>query len=205
MTDFKVFIDYLKLNKIESDAAKELLKNSNKLTGEEKNLIFAYCYPRQLLDRELPNRVKEFRTARGIPEKGTIYKSGDDLGEITLLLEACKTEQYGRFMKHLMHAFCDPEKIYPVSDSETFNCCICGKSLLGYDDWNVRSRDGELDKNKEYLTFGSKESSVVLCIDCLTHLVAAKELIEEIDPGFLDWTKKVEPKPMSWNDLRLKL
>lgn len=205
MTNFKPFIDYLKQNEISSEEAKKILSGSNKLTSEEKNLVYAYCYPRQLTDRELPSRVMQFRSSQGIPGKGTLYTSGSDLGEITLLLEACKTEQYGRFMQHLMHAFCDPEKIYPVSDSEEFDCCICGKKLLGHDDWVVRSKNGELDKNKEYLTFGSKESSVVLCMDCLTHLVAARDIIDEIDPGFLDWTKRDNfSKPVSWNDLRLK-
>ena len=50
----KEFIEYLKKNNISKDDTLKLLRDDPNLSREEKNLVFAYCFPRQLLDRELP-------------------------------------------------------------------------------------------------------------------------------------------------------
>jgi len=179
------YIDYVfRSNFTEQQTLEELMKVKEKFTNDEKNFIFRYCFPRPLLDRQLMARVADLHRQRGdINNIGVLYPNAQD---ITLILEAGRTEQYGRFIKHLMHAFCsDEELIYKVSDIEKYQCPICGKVLYGSELWNPL-----IDVNGETLAIGSSESSITLCIDCLIQLNSAKDLINFIDPSFLDWMKR---------------
>ena len=175
------YIDYVfRSNFTEQQALEELMKVKGKFTNDEKNFIYCYCFPRPLLDRELMSRVAEFHRLRG--DTGLLYPNVQD---ITLILEAGRTEQYGRFIKHLMHAFCDEENIYRVPGADEYECPICGKKTHGLDLW-----DSQIDVYGETLAIGSSESSVTLCLNCLVQLSSAKDLINFIDPSFLDWMKR---------------
>ena len=121
MGNIKVAIDYIKERKLNEAQALEVLKQSTTLDQNEKNLVYVYCFPRPLPDYGLPDRVQDFRIKAGIGE------NGDDR-EIALLLEACQTEQYGRFMKHIMHAFENPENVHPIegTGTDTFHQTLAG-------------------------------------------------------------------------------
>lgn len=194
MTDIRPFIKYLKENKISSSEALELLKGNKTLDNSEKNLIYAYCYPRQLKDYELPKRIQAYRNSRGTGINGL----QDDPQEVILIVEACQTEQYGRFMKHLMHAFGNPDKLYPVAGTEEEDCCICGKKLCEWDKWKELFPE---DSEKHNLCYGSTDSEVVLCVDCIRRLVEAIGVMNTIDPGFLDWTKRKSVEEI-WRSIR---
>ena len=194
MTDIKPFIKYLKENNISQSQALELLKGNNTLDNAEKNLIYAYCYPRQLRDYELPSRIQAYRQARGTGING----QPKDPQEVILLVEACQTEQYCRFMKHIMHAFGNPNKIYQVAGSEESECSLCGKKIYEWDKW-MELFPG--DHEKHNLCYGSTDSEIVLCIDCLSRLVEAIGIMNEIDPGFLDWTKRKSVEEI-WKSIR---
>lgn len=198
----KEYVDYLIANKIGKEEGGSLIGSCSKLSREEKNLIYAYVYPRVLGDRELPSRVQAFRAASGIPLLGTLQPS---TSEATLIVEAFRTEQYGKFIRHLIHAFSDPTKVFPLEGRETDDCCICGKMLYEKDVWDdmIRKNPGTVEEiNREYLSFGSTESDVVLCSDCLVQLIHATELLEGIDPDFLSWNKGGTCKS-TWDDLKL--
>lgn len=180
MENIKKWVKLFKENGIPKDEAVTRLKIASDLHPLEKNVIYMYCYPRPLPDYGLPPRIQEHRLASGVGAYG-------DPTEIAFILEACQTEQYGRFMKHIMHAFGDPELVFPIAGEGEGECCICGKEVYEYSKW---SQDYPDDTEKHMLCFGSKDSSVVLCVDCLLRLVKAIEVINEIDPGFLDWTKR---------------
>ena len=157
----KPYINYLIDEKIPVDQGRDLIDSCTKLSQLDKNFIYLYCYPRPLLDRELPNRVNN---------------TDDFEKKVLLLVEACRTEQYGRYMKHLFHAFLDDNgeetiKITEDIGEEDF-CPLCGKKL---------------ENNN---TFGSKESTSMICDDCLKALIITRNIMEIIDPCFLDWTKK---------------
>lgn len=180
----KPFVDFLIREKTDKDKTVELLKNENSLTNEEKRLIYMYCFPRPLGDRELPDRVRKSRKQRG-PDSRNGFLQPDDL-ETSLIIEAGKTMQYERFIKHLMHAFSDPQKVYQISGTDILECPICGKRLRELNIW-----DSTLDHSREHLAFGSPtETSIVLCMDCLIQLINASEIIQVLDPGYLDWTKR---------------
>ncbi len=181
----KDFIDYIKNNNVSKEDTLELLRKDQNLTNDERNLIFAYCFPRQLLDRELPLRIKDSREKFGY--------SGLQLDprEVALIIEAGQTEQYRRYIKHLMYSFNDSSKVCSVTDpdshTENPKCGICDCDVLYYEDWQKHSQD---DKDKEYLALGSSETGIILCKHCLIQLLNSINVINVIDPSFLDWTKR---------------
>lgn len=181
------YIDYIKSNNITKESALQLLKDDETLSPQRKNLIFAYCFPRQLLDREFPTRLKQYRDKSGYSGLNL------DPSEVILIVEAGQTEQYKRYIKHLMYSFGDPHKISPVKSTEETNprCGICDCELLYYDSWNSYAPgvQGEIER-KEFLALGSTETSIILCKHCLLQLVSAIDIMNSIDPSYLDWTKR---------------
>jgi hypothetical protein len=196
MTDIRPFIKYLKESKVSEQEALKLLKENKTLENSEKNLIYAYCYPRPLGDYGLPPRIQQYRTNHGTLPNGL---SGDPQ-EVIMIVEASQTEQYGRFIKHVMHAFGKPEKLYPVAGVGEDTCAICGKSIYEFDKWTSET-DGNTDPERHKLCFGSPDSKIVLCVDCLQRLAEAIGIIDFIDPGFLDWTKRQSVQEL-WNSVR---
>ena len=113
----KPFIDYLLENNIPQKSGLKLLEKEPKLTSIEKNIIFAYCYPRPLGDMELVKRIQDYRKLRG--------RNIDDVKEAILILEAARTHQYEKFIKHVMISFItDPGKVVNV-DKKDGICSIC--------------------------------------------------------------------------------
>lgn len=155
----------------------ELIKNFNGLSKEDiisslrmrqdlssdmKNLILLYHYPRPLLDRELPERIKKVL--------------GNDNSVTVLIVEAFRTEQYGRFIRHLFHSFLENEnmnKIYPVSIPEKDSICpICGRPFSTHEKGTL-------------VAYGCPDSKILLCLSCLGNLKRAYDILDIIDPGFL--------------------
>lgn len=184
----KKFIDYFYSSDLNREAAIEVLKNDQILTQDEKRLILSYCYPRPLKDRELPARVSRSRKNRG-PQARNGFLTPDPI-ETDLIIEAGRTKQYERFIKHIMHAFSDPSHISPISGLDIVECPICGKKIREANIWNPT-----LDPTREHLAFGNpEETGIILCLDCMIQLGAAREIMNELDPGFLDWTKRTYNK-----------
>lgn len=184
MTDFKKFIDYLENNNISKEETLRLLTECNKLTSDEKNLIFLYRYPRNLMDKELPSRIIAYRQSIGLPSQGVLVPH---LGETALLIEALRTPQYERFMKHLFIAFCDPAKVSPVSGQEIDECPICGKKIYEHDIWNQTFQGTQEINSREFLSFGSSDSGIIMCLDCMIQLFNAFEILKNINSNFLGW------------------
>lgn len=157
------------------------LKEISQLTTEEKNLIYLYLCPRPLLDMELPGRIQ------GSRDRISGYLI-PNLKEATLIIEAYRSEQYNRYIKHLMYSFLlDPEKVHPVIGEGHSNCGLCYKNLYEQNYWdkNISSQDPE----KEYLSFRSDNSKITLCLDCLVQLKYAHDILEMIEPDFLKYGK----------------
>ena len=161
----------------------EKLRTCNDLSIPEKNLIYLYFFPRPLLDMELPYRINEMR---GNNQSGYLEPN---LPEISLIIEAYRTEQYRRYIKHLFHSFTNPIDIHPVDGFGKCNCGLCKKEIYELKSWNEicnRFSDNYKEKeNKEYLSYGSTGSNISLCIDCIIQLNEAKNLLTEIEPDFL--------------------
>jgi hypothetical protein len=188
MAELNVFTDYLLKNGIDQDKGVELIRNSQKINGREKLLVYSYCYPRKIGDYELPKIIINYRKTRGVDLKGSLIK---DPEEACILVEAYRGLQYGRFMRHLMHAFIEkPETISSVAGEGEDKCPICGKPV-----YYIGSHDKNMDPEDEMLAYQSSESSVCMCKDCLLQLAYSSELISMIEgPDFLkNW--KPSPKP----------
>ena len=186
--NLKVFTDYLLKNGVNVEKGIELIKGSQKINGREKLLVYSYCYPRKIGDYELPSIIANYRKTRGVDLKGSLIK---DAEEACILVEAYRSLQYGRFMRHLMHAFIEkPETISSVAGEGEDKCPICGKPV-----YYIGSHDKNMDSSDETLAFMSSESSVCMCKDCLLQLAYSAELISMIEgPDFLkNW--KPSPKP----------
>jgi hypothetical protein len=184
----KVFTDYLLKNGIDQERGKELISSSQKIGDIEKLLVYSYCYPRKIGDYELPKIITDYRKTRDIDPKGLLTKNPE---EACILVQAYRSLQYGRFMRHLMHAFIEkPETISSVAGEGEDKCPICGKQV-----YYVESQNKSIDTNDETLAFMSSESSVCMCKDCLLQLAYSVEMISQIEgPDFLKNWKPV-PKP----------
>jgi hypothetical protein len=177
MENLKKFSDYLLKGGIDRETGIKLLRETDKLNPEDKLLIYSYCYPRRILDYELPKHIQYYRQSKGNSGIGWLQ---ENLGESCILVEAYRDTQYGRFMRHLMHAFLDLEKLSSCSGEGETTCPICGKTIYYYD--SVKPED--LERETEAIM--SSESSVCLCKDCLAQLLYSKELIAKIEgPDFL--------------------
>ena len=178
--EIKRSVDYIKSRNLNSTEAIEYLQNVP-LNSDEKNVVYFYCFPRPLADYGLPPRIQDYRTKHGVSSLGNEC-------EIAFLVEACQTEQYGRFMKHLMHAFGDPENVHPVSGgAEADICCICGKELR-----KISPVEIGVIGDSHSLSYGSVDSTSNICIDCLGRLIETMEIMEKLDPSFLNWVKRYQ-------------
>ncbi len=171
-------IEYLLKNKIGPKEGEKLIRESQKLSDDEKLLIYSYCYPRKIGDYELPKFIINYRKSAGANLKGTL---GRDHREACILVEAYRGLQYSRFIRHLMHAFLKPELLNSVEGEGEEKCPVCGKPI-----YYVGSQDKVMDPEDETLAFMSSESSVCMCKDCLIQLAYCYELISSIEgPDFL--------------------
>lgn len=141
----------------------ELLRELGKdasLNRDEKNAIYFWLFPPLIGDRELPGMIEKERVNEDlVPEDR----------EIVILIGAYRSTQYGNFIRHLLHAFTNPEKVFPYNGELTEGCSICGKELTT-----------DLS-DKVNLAYGSEESSIHLCLKCLINLQALHMALMIID------------------------
>lgn len=169
-----------------SEKVLRVLRDATDITPEEKNLIFFYLFPRPLSDKELPKRI--------IDSRGEKYWGNKDLNitETILIIEAGRTAQYERFIKHLTHAFSDLSKVFPIDGSDICNCCLCGKEIYEATLWRSFSNQYKPEELEEklFLAYGSTETDQPICLPCMINLCKAVEIYKELDPGFIDWTQR---------------
>ena len=179
MDDLKTCIDFIILNDLDRNQGIEYLKKVN-LSKEDKILAYSYCYPRNILDYELPKHIMVYRNKYNMPNGWLV----ENFGESCILVEAFRSLQYRNFMRHLMHSFLDPSQLSSVEGEGEDNCPICGKTVYYSLSWDKDF--GNTDKDQELLAIISKGSSVCLCKDCLAQLLNCYNLIEKIEgPDFL--------------------
>ena len=199
----KQYVDYLLENKIDEVTGSKLINDCKDLSSFDKKLIYAYVYPRLLRDGELPSRVQNFRKENNLPLVGQLQASEESI----LLVEAERTGQYCKFIHHLVYSFSNPKNIFPVEGTGKSSCPICGKILYEKDLWDelIKQDPNSPEVNRrEYLAFGSPNSSVSLCADCLAQLIYADELLESINPDYLYYRKRSNNNnQVVWNDLKL--
>lgn len=180
----KYFLDKFQSSKLNNLEVLEYLSNNNELTPEEKNLIFLYLFPRPLADKELPKRFQDVRVNEN--KYGSLIPN---LNEVAIIIEAGKTLQYSRYIKHLLHSYSSVENIHSIEGSNVCNCCLCNKEIYELTLWKEFSKQykSEEEQEKLFLAFGSTETDLPICMPCLLSLRKAIDIIDTIDPSFLNW------------------
>jgi hypothetical protein len=110
-----------------------------------------------------------------------------ELGEIAILLGAYQSPQYKRYIKHMLMAYSDAKKIYPVQGNREGECGICKKAIYNFSNWATRCDSnpalGEQNR-KEYLEFASPTTNVSICLDCLIQLNGLHEFLSSLCPEY---------------------
>lgn len=153
-----------------------ILQVDNNLTSLQKNLIFLYQFPRPLLDRELPSRIKS---------SGIATNDANNITDqyIILLVEAYRTTQYSRFIRHLLHTFINNVNLFTLLDAESVEdgCPICGKKLV--------EKDKALENGD--IGIGSKYSRINLCLHCTLAISKLDDWLKIIEgPYYLESPKR---------------
>ena len=160
----------------------ESLRNKEDLRPFEKNLIYVYLFPKPIMHMELPGIIINNRKACSGNECG--YLEANDR-ETLILLRAYNTLQYKKFMIHLLHSFVeDEELIFIENDQNDYKCACCGKPIYGYNKWKSICDNnpafGEQNR-REYLAYGSSQSNLCMCLDCMVQLQNLNRILEGIE------------------------
>lgn len=178
------------------------LKYLDDLTRNEKNLIYTYLFPKPLLHMELP---KVILGERGRHSEGFLEKHFD---EVLILVRAYRGLQYKKFMQHLLHSFIeDQKKIFVEEAVGEHSCAICKKTLYDFSYWkNLCDKNpayGEQER-KEFLAYGSVQSSLHMCLDCMVQLRALHEILQVLEgPYYLGAGYLKQEKRAPWDPIPL--
>jgi hypothetical protein len=180
--DVTVIKDQIK--KLTGIEKSEVIKVLKDLGPSEKYAVAAYLFPTNLLDGDLPIMIGTNRM-----ENKNGWLSPED-SEIIVLLNAYRTPQYRRFIRHLLHSFTDPKMVYPLEGRFITSCCICKKNIFHFDIWKEECKKFPSlseENRKEHLSYGSKNSNIELCLDCIIQINGLHKLLLEIEgPNYLD-------------------
>lgn len=183
----KTCIDQLREKNRSKEDVKRYLSSSDQFNDPSKKIIFDDLFPPIIPDKELPTLIVKNREAEG---KKPLFNFSGFLvpveSEIAILYSAFKSEQYQRFMLHLLHSFTSDKKVYPIGGRFKSNCALCNKVLYNYDIWYEECLKfpqlAEKEKErKEFLSFGSNTSNLNLCLDCIVQLKALKSIVEYLN------------------------
>lgn len=146
----------------------------------ERNAVFVYLFPPTLLDRQIGQKILSNR-AKTKNIKGWLEPEDS---ELVILLWGWRSQQYNRFMRHLLHSFLDPELVFPLTGRFKEKCALCDKIVYHFDVWTEECKKFpqlEEKEKKEFLAFGSKQSSIELCLDCLIQLQGLNDILKILE------------------------
>lgn len=175
----KTYIENLK--NLDEKSVLETLKSAT-LSSFEKNFIYTYLFPKPLKHMELLEVVGNKRTQHN----QTDLLKPDSL-EVLILLRAYRTEQYRKFILHLLHSFIENQGgTYIVNEEveEHDTCSICGKKLYPFSMWSKMLADypeSPENNRKEYLMFGNDQTGLCMCLDCMIQLKELNTYLENIE------------------------
>lgn len=149
----------------------------------QKNLLFIYVFPPIIQDRELLYTYPKIREAY---LKGEI--SEPDLGqkELLLLMGAYRSEQYGKFIRHLLHSFIKNNGSSVYIDESLLDgyCAISGKHLFGFRLWSSICQPS--DPSKNFLAYSSRNSELLMGRESLVRLQQLNQYLSVIEgPDYL--------------------
>ena len=178
------------MESIDIDRLRELFKSeSHDHGGPLEGFCQAWLEPRTMLDGDLPKIINIAKGTSGILGGHSV-----NLKEVQILIEALRTKQYHGYVQTLLDIFDNPTGIFPVRlPGHGTKCAICDKEIMYWHEWQETIRAcpglGEFE-NRNFLAYGTKSSRLCVCLDCLVQLKATRELLDELDPGILNYQKR---------------
>lgn len=131
-----------------------------------------------LKDKELLEMIESHRGFNGVPKIGRTELDPD---ELSYLMKAWKSEQYHRFMCHIISRYLHKNaNIYPVSEESRmeFNCCVCWRTLYGVD---PKKTDQLADMSMRSTAITTDGTQSCICLSCFTQLTMFGQLLELLD------------------------
>lgn len=157
------------------DVLQRLKGLGESLSPGEKNTIYTYLFPGNLLDGELAEQLKQYG---GGGYRGVIEPSDIDL---PLLVNAYGSRQYRGFIRHLLHSFIKvgEQELFLLESQEKCECGICKSEIYGTQ---------ASPPDKEHLAYGSQKSDLLLCPTCLYQLHILDSLLKRLEgKDYLIW------------------
>lgn len=145
------------------------------LSSGEKNTIYTYLFPGNLLDGELAEQIKQYK---GGGYRGVI---GSNEVDLPLLINAYGSRQYRGYIRHLLHSFIKvgEQELFLLESPNISECGLCKVDIYGTQ---------ASPPDKEHLAYGSQKSDVLLCPSCLYQLHILDSLLKRLEgKDYLIW------------------
>lgn len=141
-----------------------LLQHPDWITNK---ILMDYYYNDVILqDKELLWLIESHRVGN-IPRSGLVDL---DVEEVSYLMKAWKSQQYHRFMCHILSRYSDRSGKYTINpvNNGNYECCVCWRPLHGI-------YDG-IDNND--VAYTSQDTGTCICKSCLYQLFMFSQLMD---------------------------
>lgn len=145
------------------------------LSSGEKNTIYTYLFPGNLLDGELADQLRQYG---GGGHRGAIEPNEIDL---PLLVNAYGSRQYKGYIRHLLHSFINvgEQELFSLDTTDVAECGLCKLEIKGLQ---------ACPQDREHVAYGSQKSDVLLCPSCLLQLHLLDSLLRRLEGNnYLIW------------------
>lgn len=159
------------------------LINESGIDLQVKYILTSYYNTYLLADGELLKYIEGYRRHSNIPNVGV----PSDMYETGLLMTALKSEQYKRFIRHILCQY--SKSIHKVDDNEDHECCICWRTIYG-----CRNPKSSLDSGLINSAFTGDKTKTCICVNCLSNLMTLRQILIDLKDKdtlrMLEWIKE---------------
>jgi hypothetical protein len=177
------------MESIDIDRLRELLlSESSDPDGPLEGFCQAWQNPRTMLEGDLQKYINIAKGTSGILGGHQV-----NWPQVQVLIEALRTKQYSTTIQTLLNTFSG--EVFPVRMSgHGVKCTVCSKDIMFWQEWSETVKAcpglGEFE-NRNFLAYGTKTSRMCVCLDCLIQLRATRDLLYRLDPGILNYQKRI--------------
>lgn len=181
--EYEALINKLKSNELATEDKIKVI-NESTVDSQIKFILINYYGKFLFLDGDLLKYIESYRVG-SIPREGNL---GGDLAEVNILMSALRSEQYKRFIRHILGQY--TKSIHPVDDNEEHECCVCWRPVYGIKNPNSNLGQGSI----LYKAFTGNKTKTCMCVSCLMNLNLLEYILEDLEDTdtlrMLEWIKK---------------